>query len=148
MERGGPEETTRIEAELYMHIVVLLEGRIFQELKAGEGRGATVTVELIVDAALMSSGCAAAQCGLLGVAARRRHVTRLTSALSSIMDHLHCASYVAVFLHSDSNAACRQVSNVAASPEAVTTASVCPPSLAASSVTPSSPSTRPRSGLL
>jgi hypothetical protein len=148
VERGGPEETTRIEAELYMHIVVLLEGRIFQELKAGEGRGATVTVELIVDAALMSSGCAAAQCGLSGVAARRRHVTRLTSALSSIMDHLHCASYVAVFLHSDSNAACRQVSNVAASPEAVTTASVCPPSLAASSVTPSSPSTRPRSGLL
>jgi hypothetical protein len=148
VEKGGPEETTRIEAELYMHIVVLLEGRIFPELKAGEGRGATVTVELIVDAALMSSGCAAAQCGLSGVAARRRRVTRLTSAMSSITDHLHCASDVAVFLHSDSNAARRQVSNVTASPEAVTTASVCPPSLAASIVTPSSPSTRPRSGLL
>lgn len=26
LERGGPEETTRMEAKLYLHIVVLVEG--------------------------------------------------------------------------------------------------------------------------
>jgi hypothetical protein len=106
--KGGPEETTRIKAQLYLHIVVLLEGRILPELKAGEGRGATVTVVCrarrrcclhvvrMCWSPVWTSG--------RGGAPPPRHAPHL----SAVLHHgrrLRYASDVAVFLHSDSDTA-------------------------------------------
>jgi hypothetical protein len=102
------EETTRIEAELYLLIVVFLEGRILPELKAGEGRRATVTavcrarrrcrlhVIRMCWSPVRTSG--------RGGAPPPRHAPHLSAVLHH-RRHLRCASDVAVFLHSDSDTA-------------------------------------------
>jgi len=44
--------------KLYLHIVVLPEGRILMQLKARGGGGAAAAAELVVDAVQMHRGCA------------------------------------------------------------------------------------------
>jgi len=46
--------------KLYLHIVVLPEGRILMQLKARGGGGAAAAAELVVDAVQMHRGCAGA----------------------------------------------------------------------------------------
>jgi hypothetical protein len=50
--------------KLYLHVVILPEGRILLELKARGGGGAAAAAELIVDPVQMHRGCAGARGGL------------------------------------------------------------------------------------
>ena len=46
--------------KLYLHVVVLPEGRILLELKASGGGSVVAATELVVDAVQMHRGCAGA----------------------------------------------------------------------------------------
>jgi hypothetical protein len=63
--------------KLYLHIVVLPEGRILLELKARGGGGAAAAAELVVDAVQMHRGYAGARGGLPAPGQGRRRRRRI-----------------------------------------------------------------------